>query len=213
MNEETITKALEIWTLQNLLNISIMLGILATGLALVQDYYNSLEKHLSLRVSIELCRVCTVLLVDILLAFTVLIGYLVLNPDIMADIKMAVPFCPIATIFFAIALVLRLFHGGHHVASKNHLRALYCMFAANLMNIVGFTFVMEAASDEYLAHHPSETWEFIKSTFRSNADPTGLELSQITFYIAFPILLVVTIWGIHSALRQLNAAERISGSE
>ena len=29
-----------------------------------------------------------------------LIGYLVLNPDIMSDIKMAIPFCPAATVLF-----------------------------------------------------------------------------------------------------------------
>jgi hypothetical protein len=215
MNEETITKSLEIWTLQNLLNISIMLGILAAGLAVVQDYCKSLEKHLSLRVSVELWRILTVLAVDVLLALTVLIGYLVLNPDIMADIKMAVPFCPIATILFAIALVLRLFHGGHNVASKNHLRALYFMFAANLVNIIGFTFVMEATSDEYLENHPEAVafWDAIKHTFRSNADPTGLDVSQITFYIAFPILLAVTIWGMQSALRQIKVNHCACGSE
>ena len=60
MTEHDIAKALEVWTLQNLLNISIMLGILACGLALVQGYYKSLEKHLSLRVSIELWRIFTV---------------------------------------------------------------------------------------------------------------------------------------------------------
>ena len=117
MTEHDITKALEIWTLQNLLNISIMLGILACGLTLMQNYYRALEKHLSLRVSIELWRVTTVVLVDVLLAMVVVVGYVVLNPDIMADIKIAVPFCPIATIFFAAALCLRLFHGGHHPAS------------------------------------------------------------------------------------------------
>ena len=153
MTEHDITKALEVWTLQNLLNISIMLGILAAGLALVQDYYRSLEKHLSLRVSIELWKVFTVLVVDILLAIVVLVGYLVLNPDIMADIKMAIPFYPIAAILFSVALVLRLFHGGHDVASRNYTRSLYLMFVANIINIVGFTFVAEAPSGEYLATH------------------------------------------------------------
>ena len=114
--EHVIAKALEVWTLQNLLNVSIMLGILAAGLALVQEYYRALEKHLTLRVSIELWRMFTVLIVDVLLVVVVLIGYLVLNPDIMADIKMAVPFYPIAAIFFAVALCLRLFHGGHDPA-------------------------------------------------------------------------------------------------
>jgi len=119
MTEHDVAKALEVWTLQNLLNLSIVFGMLASGIAIVQGYCQSLEKHLSLRVSIELWRLFTVLIVDVLLAVVVLVGYLVLNPDIMADIKMAIPFYPIATILCGVALVLRLFHGGHEVGSKN----------------------------------------------------------------------------------------------
>ena len=207
MTEHDIAKALEVWTLQNLLNISIMLGIVAAGLALVQDYYSSLEKHLSLRVSIELWKVFTVLVVDILLAIVVLVGYLVLNPDIMADIKMAVPFYPIAAILFSVALVLRLFHGGHSVASRNYARSLYLMAVANVINIVGFTFVAEAPSGEYLANHPSVFWQYVKDHLRSNADPYGLELTQITFYICFPILLGVFLWGFWSGLRHCKNAK------
>ncbi len=207
MTQHDIVKALEVWTLQNLVNISIMLGILACGLALVQDYYQSLEKHLSLRVSIELWRMLTVLAVDVLLVVVVLVGYLALNPDIMADIKMAVPFYPIATILFAVALVLRLFRGGHDVAAGSCLKAIYLMFAANLINVVGFTFVMEAPSGEYLAGHPNAFWDWIKTHLRSNADPRGLELSQVTFYICFPILLAVFAWGALSALRRFRDAK------
>jgi hypothetical protein len=203
MTEHDIAKALEVWTLQNLLDISIMLGFLACGLALVQDYCRAVEKHLSLRVSIELWRLATVLLVDVLLALVVIVGYVVLNPDIMADIKMAIPFCPMATIMFAAALCLRLFHDGHNPASKNHLRALYWMLAASVFNLIGFTYIMEAPSGEYLEHHPSEFWTFIKTHLRSNADPHGLELSQLTFNICFPILLIVAIWGIGSGLQAL----------
>ena len=36
MSEHDIYKALEIWVLQNLLNVSILVGILAAGLAMVQ---------------------------------------------------------------------------------------------------------------------------------------------------------------------------------
>jgi hypothetical protein len=38
MTSHDIAKALEVWTLQNLLDVSIILGILATGLAMVQSY-------------------------------------------------------------------------------------------------------------------------------------------------------------------------------
>lgn len=202
--EHDLVKALEVWTLQNLLNVSIMLGILAMGFAIAQGYYRALEKHLSLRVSIEVWKLFTILMADVLLVVVVLVGYTVLNPDIMADIKIAVPFYPIAAIFFGIALVLRLFHGGHEAGSKNFLRAIYLMLVANVVNIIGFTFVAEAPSGEYLAGHPSPFWDYIKTHLRSNADPYGLELTQITFYVCFPILAGILVWGFLSALRQMR---------
>jgi hypothetical protein len=125
----------------------------------------------------------------------------------MADIKMAIPFYPVAAILFSFALVLRLFHGGHDVASRNGIRSLYLMLVANVINIVGFTFVAEAASEEYLAKHPSAFWDYVKNHLRSNADPYGLELTQITFYICFPILLAVFMWGFLSAVKKLRAVK------
>jgi len=194
-----ISKALEIWILQSLMNFSIILGIIALGLAIVRLYYDSLEKRLTLRVSIELWDVITIMLVDILLVIVVIVGYFVLNPDIMADIKIAVPFVPTAAILFAVALVLRLFHGGHDVAHPNFIRSVWLMLAANVINITGFTFVMEAASGEYLEKHPDAFWTFLKTKLRSNAN---LELSQITFWICFPVLMAVFVWGFVSAVRQ-----------
>lgn len=204
MDSHVIEKALEVWTLQNLLNFSIMLGILALGLTIAQKYYESIKQKLTLRVSIEIWDAFTIILVDIMLVFIVVVGYLVLNPDIMADIKMALPFVPIAVILFAIALVLRLFYGGHKLSSPNFIRSIWIMFVANMINIIGFTFVMEAPSGEYLGNHPSSFWSFIKTQLRSNANPDGLEFSQVIFYICFPILLLVFIWGFISAIGQLK---------
>lgn len=204
MTGHDIAKALEVWTLQNLLNFSIMLGILALGLSIIQQYFKSLEKYLTLRVSIEIWNLLMTILVDVLLVIIMIIGYLVLNPDIMADIKIAIPFVPVATILFTAALFLRLFHGGHQPSNPNFLRSIWIMFVANIINIIGFTFIMEAPSGAYLENHPSAFWTFIKTHFRSNADPHGLELSQVTFYICFPILIIVFIWGFMSAISRLK---------
>lgn len=201
MTTHIIEKALEIWTLQNLLNFSILLGIIALGLALAQQYYKSLEKYLTLKVSIEIWNVSTTLLVDILLVIVMVVGYIVLNPDIMADIKIAIPFVPIATILFTAALVIRLFHGGHQLSNPNFIRAVWIMLIANVINILGFTFVMEAPAQAYLERHPSSFWTFLKTQLRSNAN---LELSQITFWICFPILMIVFIWGFISAIDMLK---------
>lgn len=204
MTSHDIEKALEVWGLQNLLDISIMLGILAFGLAIIQPYYESLKRHLTLRVSLELWDLFTTLAIDVLLAIVVISGYIVLNPDIMADIKMAVPFIPIATVLFTVALFLRILHGGHSIKNLNFRRSLWLMFYANLINVIGFTFVMEAPSSEYLAIHPSPFWTFVKNNLRSNADPHGLELSQLTFYICFAALVVVFIWGFKSAMKHIR---------
>lgn len=203
-----ISKALEVWTLQTLLNISIILGIVAMGFALVQPYYLSLRKHLTLRVSIELWNVFTVLVVDLFLVIVVALGFIVLNPDIMADIKVAVPFIPVATILFAIALVQRLFYQGHHTGEKNFRISLWVMLAGNLINIVGFSFIMEAPSSEYLTLHPSAFWTFVKTYLRSNANPHGLEIAQLTFYICFPVLIAVFVWGFAKALSSIKGAEK-----
>jgi len=202
-----ISKALEVWTLQTLLNVSILVGLVAMGFSLVQSYYASLQKYLTLRVSIEIWNIFTVLIVDLFLVVVVSIGFIILNPDIMADIKVAVPFIPIATILFAIALVLRLFYGGHEQKGKQFLTALWLMFAANIINIVGFSLIMEAPSSEYLAIHPSAFWTFIKSYLRSNAGAHGLEMAQITFYVCFPILSAIFIWGFVAALKQLKQTQ------
>ncbi len=200
MNEHEIAKGLEVWILQNLLNVSILLGIMASGLLLAQGYYRELSRHLNLRVSRELWNLLTVLLADLMLVAVFLVGYVVLNPDIMADIKMAVPFYPIATLLFTAALVLRLFKGGHDVDSPNFDWSLRLTLAGNFINVLGFTFVAEAASDEYLAHHASPFWTYLKTHFRSNADPIGLEVSQVTFLVCFPLLLLLSAWAVKSAL-------------
>ncbi len=202
MNEHVIAKALEIWTLQSLLDVGIILGMLALGLAIIQNYYSALQKYLTLRVSIEIWELFTVLITDILLTITVIIGFLVLNPDIMADIKVAVPFTPLATFLFAVALMIRLFKGGHNLKNKNYNVALWLMFAANLINVIGFSLIMEAPGEEYLSDHPSLFWTYLQTHFRSNAIPYGIEIAQITFYIFFPALLIVFIWGFFNFLNR-----------
>ncbi len=201
MESSVISKGLEVWSLQTLLDISILFGLFSLGLLLVQPYYTSLRRHLTLRVSIELWDLFTVLLADIFLVITVLIGFLVLNPDIMADIKIAVPFVPLATILFAVALVLRLFYDGHSLKSTMFRFAIWLIFAANLLNIIGFSLIMEAPGSEYLADHPSVFWTYLKTHFRSNALPHGLEVAQWTFYITFPLLLFIFIWGFVKAMK------------
>ncbi len=208
--EHEIVKALEIWILQNLLDVSIMMGFVALGIAVIEPYHRSIERLLTLRVSTEIWRVVTVVMVDVLLAGVVLAGLFLVNPDIMADIKMAVPFYPLAVSLAAGALVLRLFGGGSEPGSRAYDRALWLLFWANLTNLVGFTFIMEAPSSEYLALHPSPAWTWIKTHLRSNASPAGLELAQWSFWIFFPFLVLLLLWAFGSAMVRMSASRGAS---
>jgi len=201
LTSHDIAKALEVWSLQTTAGISVILGLLALGLALIRRYVQQTAQQLTLRVSVEIWDVVSVVLTDLMLSLAVLLGFIVLNPDIMADIKIAVPFLPLATVLLAAALVIRLFHGGHVPGTRASLAALWFMGGAALLNIVGYTLVMEAPSGEYLALHPSPFWSWIKTHLRSNASPHGLELAQVTFIVCFALLMLVLVWGFVVGMR------------
>ncbi len=207
MDGHVIAKGLEIWTLQTLLNVSIILGLFSMGFVIIQQYFYSLKNYLTLRVSIEIWDLFTILLTDLFLAITVIIGFLILNPDIMADIKVAVPFGPAATVLFAWALLIRLFYNGHKPEDKNYRFSAWALFVANLINIVGFSIIMEAPGHEYLDNHPSAFWEFIKTHFRSNSVPHGIDLAQISFYIFFPILIIIFVAGFIRFMKNIPRVE------
>ena len=201
MTAHDIAKALEVWSLQTTADLSVLLALLALGLALVRPYVARTAARLTLRVSVELWDAGSVVLTDLVLTLAVLLGFVVCNPDVMADVKIAVPFLPAALVLLAAALVLRLFHGGHDPASRAGGAALGLMGAAALLDVVGYTLVMEAPSDEFLALHPSPFWTWVKTHLRSNALPHGLETAHATFWICFALLLGILAWGFVAGLR------------
>lgn len=202
-----IAKGLEIWGLQSLLDVSILLGFLALGIALVDGYLKRVGRHLTLRVSTEIWQVLPIVLVDLLLAIVVLVGLFVVNPDIMADVKMAVPFYPLAVVLITGALTWRVFGGAHEAGTKAHRGAIWLLFLANVVNLVGFVFVAEAPSSEYLALHPSTLWTWVKTHLKSNASPDGLELAYWSFWIFFPILILILLWAFSSAMRWMDSGK------
>jgi hypothetical protein len=199
-----VARALKIYTVHTLIDLSILLGMFALGLTLIHQYYKSLEKYLTLRVSIEIWNVLTPLFIDTVLLFSILLGYFHFTPDIMAETKMAVPFFPIAVILFTIALILRLFYGGHSISNPSFKLAVWLLFIGNVVNVLGFSIVFGAAHELYLESHPSAFWTYVKTHFRSNGEPDGMVLAMKTFYICFPILMAIFLWGFIAGIHQLN---------
>jgi len=194
-----IRKGLEYWTLINLTDLSIILSFIALLMLVGRHYLSELEGHLNLRVTLEVWRLVTDLGVDLSLLIAVGIGFLIINPDIFADIKVALPFFPAATLLLSAALVLRVFHGGRRKGAASTL-AMVLITAGALVHAIGYTFVMEAAPAGWLADHPSTFWTTLRS-WRSNENP---ELSMTVFWIFGPLLYGVLIWAVTSGIRRLS---------
>ena len=187
-------KALEVWTLQNLCDLAILAGFVALGLFVGRAYLEKIKSGLSLRVAIEAWDALADLAVDATLAFVALVALLVTNMDIMADIKIGLPFVPLGFLLLTAALVIRLFHGGTVVGSKAWMVALALLAVGCLSNWFGFTFIMEGAGDEYVELHKETApfWEGLEH-MRSNQNPN---LAMATFIWAGPGMLLLFGWSV-----------------
>ena len=191
--QHAIKKALEAWTLQNLCDVAILAGFVILALVAGRAYQEALKERLSLRVAVEAWETLTDLGADLLLLGVALVGILLTNMDIMADIKVAVPWVPLGFLLMTVALVLRTCHGGSAVGTRAWWAALGLIGVGCLLCWFGFTFVMEAAGDEYLELNPGATaaWTAL-SNMRSDLNQN---LAMTTFVWAGPGFLLVFAWG------------------
>lgn len=181
----TNLKALEIWTAQTLCDVGILLSIVSLLLHIGRPYFERILGRLTLRVAADLWWLIYIVLRDGTLFMAVLLGFWGLNLDLMADIKIGLPFVPLGTVALAAALLFKVFSNSEDVTgSYRTVSAL--VLVGTLLNTIGYVFVMEAPGDEYAAAK-SPFWQTLVS-WRSNANP---QLATITFYIAASLLLVL----------------------
>ncbi len=187
-----INKGLEFWSLQVVADVAIMLSFVILAMVAGRSYLDSIRSRLTLRVATEVWEAGADLLIDAAMGFVALVGLFITNPDIMADIKIGLPWVPLAMLLIAIALVVRAFHGGRTVGSTAWWIVLGLVAVACAANWFGFTFVMEAAGEEYLKKGASSVWPAFQR-MRSDFNP---DLAMATFHWANPALVLVFIWAV-----------------
>jgi hypothetical protein len=190
-----VAKSLEIWTAQTLCDIGILLSVLSFLLHIGRPYFERILSRITLRVAADLWWLVYVVVRDGALLLAVLLGFLNLNLDLMADIKIGLPFVLLGTVALAIALVLKVFRNSEDINQSFRLSTYWVSFGA-LLNTIGYVLVMEAPGDEYDAAQTS-FWQTMTS-WRSNANP---ELATVTFYITFLLLIIVGVYASMKALR------------
>jgi hypothetical protein len=200
-----INKGLEYWSLQSLTDGAIMLSFVILAMVAGRCYLESVRSRLTLRVAAEVWEAGADLLIDAAMGFVALVGLFITNPDIMADIKIGLPWVPLAMVLMAVALVIRAYHGGRAVGSTAWWVVLVVVAVACAANWFGFTFVMEAAGEEYLKNKPESLWPALQR-MRSDFNP---DLAMTTFRWANPALVLVFVWAVVvGAVRSCRAGQQ-----
>ena len=102
-------KSLELWTAQTLCDIGILLSIISFLFHIGRPYFERITGRLTLRVAADIWWLVYIVLRDGTLLFAVLFGFLNLNLDLMADIKIGLPFVPFGTVALSAAFLFKIF--------------------------------------------------------------------------------------------------------
>src|SRR6266540_1545090 len=200
-------KALEIWTAQTLCDIGILLSLVSFLLHIGRPYFERILARLPLRVAADLWWLMYIVFRDGTLLLAVIIGLFTLNPDLMADIKIGLPFVPLGTLALAAALAIKVFRNAEDV-NKSFRVATSLVAIGLVLNTVGFVFVMEAPGDEYNLGKMA-FWQTMRS-WQSNANPN---LSIMTFYISIFLLSAIGLYAFVKTTKLFSsAAEKASGA-
>ncbi|AFN74028.1 hypothetical protein MROS_0786 [Melioribacter roseus P3M-2] len=202
-------KALEIWTAQTLLDLGILFSIISAFLHIGRPYFERILSRMTLRVAADLWWLIYIILRDGLLFFSVLFIFLNVNLDLMADIKIGLPFVPFGMVVLVISLIIKVFRNTEDYNKLSKINNYIIAFGA-FLNFIGYVLVMEAPGDEYPAAK-QPFWQTTKS-LRSNLNP---ELSTVVFYITFVLLILTFTAALYYFSRQFrsNTTDKIKGKE
>ncbi len=202
----TTVKALEVWTAQTICDLGILLSVVSVLLHAGRPYFERILGRMTLRVAADLWWVMYVVLRDGTLFLALLFGLWHLNLDLMADIKIGLPFVPLGTVALAIALVIKVFGNTEEPNRAYRISTLFIALGAAL-NTAGYVFVMEGPGSEYVAARTA-FWQTMVS-WRSNANPS---LATVTFYLTGVMLLLVGAVVAFKALALMRATANAGGA-
>ena len=185
--KEAISKSFETWTIMNAYIIALILLFTGSMLQFATGFYERSLDNFKIKLSGENWAVLFFVIRDFSLFGSFVIGILLINPDMFADVKLPLPFFPAGVIFLGIALIIKLKYNLKTNTSRYRIFNLFLVLAA-FVQYFGFVLVAEAASEDWIVSGTAgELWIFLQG-LRPNLNPS---LSMWTFYICFPILIFI----------------------
>ena len=194
----SVAKDLEVWTAQTLCDTGILLSLVAFLLHAGRPYFDRILARFTLRVASDLWHMAYVVARDGSLFGAALLGFLTLNLDLMADIKIGLPFVPLGTVAMASALFVKVFSNTEDI-NRSHLGMVGLVASAAALNVLGYVLVMEGPGPEYAASRAA-FWVFMQG-LRSNQNP---ELAMATFTLAMGLLVALGVAAFARAFHLLH---------
>ena len=168
---------------------------MAFSLQIARGYFVRVLNKFTLRLGADIWWLAYVLIRDALIFMSFIMGLLVFFPGTFLDYPMAVPFMPLAVVFFGAALVSKLYVDADD--NRNAFRLVTVLvFIGTLLWISGVIFVTE--SPLQLATLPpgisatTGIWYTMAQVFNSQ---TNLGLTMASFEACFAALGVIAVFG------------------
>lgn len=194
---EQISKSLETWTIITSYNLALILLLVGAFLYLTKGFYLDSRRYYRFNVSRDNWSILMNLIKDFSLFASFGISLLLLNPDMMADVKLPLPFFPLGVVLLGIALIYKTRGDLTQNTKAQNLFSLFLILAL-ATQYLGFIFVMEAAPADWVkAGIASDFWLSLRN-LRSNLNP---ELTMWSFAISFPLLMLIIVLMIWQSLK------------
>ncbi len=164
--------------------------VMALSLQIGRGYFVRILNKFTLRLGADIWWLTYVLIRDALIFLSFLFGLMLFLPGVFQDFAMAVPFMPLAIVFIAGALIVKLYWDADEDRTAFRIVTIM-LFIATVLYLTGAIFVLETPTA--LPTLPSQIgtsgiWYDIYNMFSSQVN---VDLSITTFEVCFAILSII----------------------
>ena len=202
-NPQNLASGLDIYILETITVVLSLLMVIAISLQVARGYFLRILRKFTLRLTADLWWMVFIILRDLMVLLTVLLGLVVFMPAVDLVYPVAVPFEPLGIVLYAFALVLILTKDTDESA-KYDTMITKLLGAGTGLYLLGVITVTEtplslAVLPSTVSTSNGNIWGFFYNTFSSMSNPA---LYMYSFYISFALLAIAGILALKWSIGQ-----------
>ena len=210
-NPQNLASGLYIYIIETITVVLSLLMVIAVSLQVARGYFLRILRKFTLRLTADLWWLVFIILRDLMVLLTVLLGLVVFMPAIDMAYPVAVPFEPLGVVLYAFALVLILTKDTDESA-KYDTMVTKLLGAGTGLYLIGVIAVTEtplslAVMPSTVSASSGNIWGFFYNTFSSLSNPA---LYMYSFYISFALLAIAGILALKWSLGQKESKPTIT---